>query len=65
MRREFIHSFGEVTSSKPAFLREAYYRRLTGDQSCSSNASEQAIDDRVKLIFVLIMKAIQRSMKLF
>lgn len=49
MRREFIHSFGKVTSSKPAFLREAY-RCLTGNQSCSSNASEQAIDERVKQI---------------
>lgn len=49
MRREFIHSFGKVTNSKPAFLREAY-RHLTGDQSCSSNASEQAIDERVKQI---------------
>ena len=49
MRREFIHSFGKVTNSKSAFLREAY-RRSTGDQSCSSNAAEQAIDERVKQI---------------
>ena len=45
-RCEFIH---RVTSSKSAFPREAY-RRLTGDQSCSSNACEQAIDERVKQI---------------
>ena len=44
---EFIHSFGKVTNSKPAFLREAYLC-LTGDQSSSSNATELAIDDRVR-----------------
>ena len=49
MRREFIHTFGSVTSSKSAFLREAYCH-LTGHQSCSCNAYEQDIDERVKQI---------------
>ncbi len=47
MRREFVHSFGTVTHSKPAFLREAY-RRLTGDYSSSSNDDENAVDERVR-----------------
>ena len=46
MRREFIHSFGTVTHSNPAFLREAY-RRLTGDSSASSNATETEVDARI------------------
>ena len=46
MRREFIHSFGTVTHSKPTLLREAY-RRLTGDNSASSNATEQEVDARI------------------
>lgn len=43
MHREFIHSFGHYTNSKPAFLREAY-RRLTGD---ASSASSTEVDTRV------------------
>ena len=46
MRREFIHSFGTVTHSNPAFLREAY-RRLTEDSSASSNATETEVDARI------------------
>lgn len=46
MRREFVHLFGKVTHSKPAFLREAY-RRLTGDCSASSNVTEREVDERI------------------
>ncbi|CAB4000679.1 Hypothetical predicted protein [Paramuricea clavata] len=46
MRREFVHSFGQVTNSKPALLREAY-RRLTGDRSAASSLTEAEVDARV------------------
>lgn len=46
MRREFIHSFGTATHSRPAFLREAY-RRLTGDASAPSTAQEEEVDKRI------------------
>ena len=44
LRREIIHLFGKVTSSRSAFLREAY-RRLTGDCSASATLSEKAVDE--------------------
>lgn len=46
MRREFIDSFGRFTSSKPAFLREAY-RRLTGDASAASTTEQDEVDKRI------------------
>ena len=49
MRCGFVCLFGKLTSTKPVFLREIY-RRLTGDQPCSANAKEKAIDDRLKLM---------------
>ena len=46
MQREFVHVFGKLTHSKPAFLREAYHR-LTGDCSASSNLTEDEVDERI------------------
>ena len=46
MRREFIHSLGKVTNSKPAVLREAY-RRLTGDCSACDSQDQAQVDARV------------------
>ena len=46
MRREFIHSFGTVTNSKPAVLREAY-RWLTGDCSACDSQDQAQVDARV------------------
>ena len=46
MRREFTHTFGTVSHTKPAFLREAY-KRLTGDSSASSTLEEAAVDERI------------------
>lgn len=46
MRREFIDSFGRFTSSKPAFLREAY-RRLIGDATAASTAEQDEVDKRI------------------
>ena len=46
MRREFISSFGRVTGTKPAVLREAY-RRLTGDASAASSQTEHNVDERL------------------
>jgi hypothetical protein len=46
MRQEFIHLFGKMTHSRPAFLREGY-RRLTGDCSASANITEREVDERV------------------
>ena len=46
MRREFIDSFGRCTSSKPAFLREAY-RRLTGDALAASTTEQEEVDKRI------------------
>ena len=43
MRPEFIDSFGKVTHSKPAFLREAYWR-LNRDRSASSSTTLQEVD---------------------
>ena len=71
MRREFVHSFGQVTNSKPALLREAY-RRLTGDRSAASSLTEAEVDARVAEMleledpdlicdFVLIMQDDRRS----
>lgn len=47
MRSEFVQLFGRVTGVKTAILREAY-KRLTGDQSSASYASEEEVDKRVK-----------------
>ena len=49
MRREFISSFGRVTGTKPAILREAY-RRLTGDVSAASSQTEQNDDECLREI---------------
>ena len=49
LRREFVHLFGKMTSSQPAFLREAY-RRLTGDCSASSTLSEKEVDERISQV---------------
>ena len=46
MQREFVHLFGKMTNSKPAFLREAY-RRLTGDCSASSKVTERDVDQLI------------------
>ena len=46
MRREFINSFGRCTSSKPAFLREAY-RRLTGYASAAYTTEQEEVDKRI------------------
>ena len=43
MRREFIHIFGTVTHTKPAFLRAAYHQ-LTGDASSTEQAE---VDSRI------------------
>ena len=43
MRREFIHIFGTVTHTKPAFLRAAYHR-LAGDASSTEQAE---VDSRI------------------
>ena len=47
MRREFIASFGRVSGTKSAVLREAY-KRLTGDASAATNASEKSVDQRIQ-----------------
>ena len=49
MRQEFVSSFGRATGSKSAFLRAAY-RRLTGDSSAASTATEAEVDQRVSRI---------------
>ena len=49
MKREFIHSFGRVTNSKPAVLRQVY-RALTGDKAKAETMSEQEVDDRLSEI---------------
>ena len=46
MRREFIHIFGSVTHTKPAFLRAAYWR-LTGDASAANSTEQAQVDDRI------------------
>lgn len=46
MKRDFVQSFGAVTSCKPAFLRKAY-QMLTGDVSSARTMSEEEIDKRV------------------
>ena len=43
MRRDFIQTFGRVTQTKSAFLREMY-KQLTGDQSASTYLAESEID---------------------
>ena len=47
MRRDFIHSFGRYTNSKPAILREVY-RTLTGDASSASTTAQEEVDTRVE-----------------
>lgn len=47
MRRDFIQTFGHVTQTKSAFLREMY-KQLTGDQCASINLAESEIDARIK-----------------
>ena len=46
MRCEFTQSFGRITGTKCGVLREAY-KRLTGDNSASSNFTELKIDERI------------------
>ena len=41
-----MSSFGKVTNSKPALLREAY-KRLTGDCSASDSLDQAMVDERV------------------
>ena len=45
-KREFISLFGQCTGLKPGLLRNMF-RRLTGDQSASTNATEAEIDKRI------------------
>ena len=47
MRSEFIQSFGKVTGTKSAVLREAY-RRLTNDSSAAGNIDQELVDKRVQ-----------------
>ena len=47
MRREFISSFGTMTGTKSAVLREAY-RRLTGDAAAPNKMSEHEGDSRLR-----------------
>ena len=47
MRREFISSFGAMTGTKSAILREAY-RRLTGDAAAPNCLVEKQVDERVR-----------------
>lgn len=47
MKREFIHQFGRVTGVKSGILREAY-RRLTADQSATTNLSQSEVDERIR-----------------
>ena len=47
MRRDFIHSFGRYTNSKPGILREVY-RTLTGDASSASTTAQEEVDARVE-----------------
>lgn len=49
MRKDFIQTFGYVTHTKSAFLREMY-KQLTGDCSASANFVESEIDDQIKLM---------------
>ena len=49
MRGEFISSFGRVTGTKPAVLREAY-RRLAGDVSAAPSQTEHEVDERLQEI---------------
>ena len=46
MRSEFTQSFGRVTGIKCGVLREAY-KRLTGDNSASTNQTTLKIDERI------------------
>ena len=49
MRKDFVHTFGYVTHTKSAFLREMY-KQLTGDCSASANLIESEVDARIKQI---------------
>ena len=49
MRQDFVTSFGRAIGCKSAFLRAAY-RRLTGDSSAASTATEAEVDQRVSRI---------------
>ena len=52
MRREFITSFGTMTGTKSAILREAY-RRLTGDTAAPNCMIEKQVDERVRELLEL------------
>ena len=46
VKREFISLFGRCTGYKPGILQNIY-RRITGDASASTNATEAEVDKRV------------------
>lgn len=46
LRKEFVSSFGRVTSCKAAFFREAYHR-LTGDASAADSTKQAEVDQRI------------------